>query len=127
MPRVIGGQGSPLPELKVFRTTQPGVTIGTVAICTRDRISAPTAISMMTSDWSFLAYNENISRTIIQGHVLTLQRNECLGQMEGDWILFIDDDMTWQPDAIRKLISAQRRVDADIIGGLCFQRGEPFQ
>lgn len=115
-------------ELTMFKVYEPGQTaVGTIAICTRDRVSAGTAISWLMSDYSFLGPGECVSRFIIQGHVLTMQRNECLKRMEGDWLIFIDDDMTWQPSAISTLVETQRSLDLDIVGGLCFQRGAPFQ
>jgi hypothetical protein len=76
---------------------------------------------------SFLAPGENIGVYITQGHVLTLQRNECIRNMQGDWIIFIDDDMTFQPDAIRRLIQTAQEHDLDMVGALCFQRGDPYQ
>jgi len=115
-------------ELTMYRANEPGKTaVGTIAMCTRDKVSAATAISWLMSDYSFLGPDEYVGRFIIQGHVLTMQRNECLKRMEGDWILFIDDDMTWQPSAVKTLVETQREFDLDIVGGLCFQRGAPYQ
>lgn len=96
---------------------------GTIAMCTRDSIKAQTAISWLMSDLTFLDSDQYVKRFIVQGHVLVAQRNECVARMEGDWILFIDDDMVWQPSAIREIIETQRKFDLDIVGGLCFQRG----
>jgi hypothetical protein len=97
-------------------------------MCTRDKIAAGTVISWIMSDRnSFLSPGQNIGQIIIQGHVLTLQRNECVQRMQGDWIIFVDDDMTWQPDAFRRLIETQQKYDLDMVGALCFQRGAPYQ
>ena len=117
------------PELEIFRAkSNSGQTVGTIAMCTRDKVSAGTVVSWLMSDRSsFLKENENIGMFIIQGHVLTLQRNESVARMDGDWIIFVDDDMTWQPDAFRRLIEAQQKYDADMIGALCFQRSAPYQ
>jgi hypothetical protein len=112
----------------LLRANQPGTPVGTIAICTRDSISAPTAISwMMMDNSSFLLPGEYVGRFIVQGHILPMQRNECLQRMEGEWILFIDDDMTFQPDAVSTLVKTANDFDLDIVGGLCFQRGAPFQ
>lgn len=128
MPKTIRVADPTAPEIQIYRAQREGNTIGTIAMCTRDKISAGTAISWIMSDrQSFLGEGENIGQFIIQGHVLTLQRNECIRNMDGDWIIFIDDDMTWQPDAIRRLVETQRKFDLDMVGGLCFQRGEPYQ
>lgn len=101
--------------------------VGTIAMVTRDNVSAQTAISMQMADMSFLGPGEYVKKYIIQGNVLVFQRNECIGRMDGDWILFIDSDMSWQPGAIKTLVETQRKFDLDIVGGLCFQRGDPYQ
>lgn len=119
------------PEMTVYKLNEdPKVKtrpVGTIAMCTRDSITAPTAISWMMTDYSFLAPHEYVGRHIVQGHVLVAQRNECVARMEGDWILFIDDDMVWQPDAIKNLVETRDKYDLDMVGALCFQRGEPYQ
>ena len=128
MPKQIRVKDPTAPVLDVYRSTSGGgETVGTIAMCTRDRIHSATAISWLQTDYSFLGPGENVNRLIVQGHVLTLQRNECIQRMQGDWIIFIDDDMAWQPDAIRRLVEAQKAWDADMVGALCFQRGDPFQ
>lgn len=129
MPKTLRVSDPTAPRIEVFAAQREGVPIGTIAMCTRDRISAGTAISWLLSDrMSFLASPEEfVAQYIIQGHVLTLQRNECIQRMQGDWIIFIDDDMTFQPDAIRRLVETQRKYDFDMVGGLCFQRGDPYQ
>jgi hypothetical protein len=128
MPKTIRVNDPTAPELQIFQSHREGKTVGTLAMCTRDRISAGTFISWLMSDRaSFLGPDENVGIFVIQGHVLTLQRNECIRNMQGDWIIFIDDDMTFQPDAIRRLIDTQREHDLDMVGALCFQRGEPHQ
>jgi hypothetical protein len=128
VPKTIRVADPTAPEITVYRAEQKGKTVGTIAMCTRDRISAGSAISWLMADrHSFVAPDENISQFIIQGHVLTLQRNECVQRMEGDWIIFVDDDMTFQPDAIKRLVETQRKFDLDMVGGLCFQRSEPYQ
>ena len=128
MPKQIRVADPTAPILDIYRSNTGGEkTVGTIAMCTRDRIHAATAISWLQTDYSFLGPGENVSRMIVQGHVLTLQRNQCVQRMEGDWILFVDDDMAWQPDAIRRLVESQKQWDVDMVGGLCFQRGDPFQ
>ena len=101
--------------------------VGTIAMCARDDVKSLTAISWLMSDYGFLAPDEYVGRFIITGNMLTMQRNECVHRMEGDWILFIDDDMTWQPKHIAQIVESQRRTGADVVGGLCFQRTAPYQ
>jgi hypothetical protein len=100
---------------------------GTIAMCTRDDVKAVTAMSWLLTDDSFLRPNEYLGKFIITGNLLVEQRNQCVQRMDGDWILFIDDDMTWQPDAVRRIVETQESTGADIVGGLCFQRSSPHQ
>lgn len=100
---------------------------GTIAICTRDEVKAATATSWLMVDYSFLRQGEYVARYFVQGNLLANQRNQCIAEMDGDWLLFIDDDMTFQPDAVRRLVETAQETGADIVGGLCFQRGAPYQ
>jgi len=101
--------------------------VGTIAMVTRDHVAAPTAISWLMTDMSFLKPGELLQRYIVQGNVLVFQRNECINRMDGDWILFIDSDMVWQPGDIKTLVETREKFDLDIVSGLCFQRTAPFQ
>lgn len=118
-------------EMRVLEThedrQQDQVCVGTIAMVTRDTVAAPTAISWMMSDQSFLGPDQWIKKFIVQGNVLVFQRNQCIWNMEGDWILFIDSDMSFQPSAVSTLVLTRQKFDLDIIGGLCFQRTDPFQ
>lgn len=128
MPRIVALDDAGT-ELTVFGTKSPEGydTIGTIAFPVRDNINAATATAMFHTDWSFLEPGQRIDHFIIQGNLLALQRNEAVQRMQGDWLLFIDDDMVWQPDAIGRLIAARNEIDADIIGALCFRRSPPHQ
>jgi len=101
--------------------------VGTIAWVTRDNVSAATAISMMMLDTTWLKPGEYIKKYIIVGNILTFQRNACIWDMEGDWLLFIDADMAWQPNAIKTLVESQQKWDLDIVSALCFQRAAPYQ
>lgn len=120
-------------EMKVLRITEPQDAVdgqrcvGTIAMVTRDVVAAQTAISWLMDDRSYLGPGEYVRRYIIQGNVLVHQRNECIQKMEGDWILFLDSDMVFQPGAVRTLLETQAKFDLDMVGGLCFQRSEPYQ
>jgi len=103
---------------------------GTIALCTRDHLNAATATSLWTTDYRFVPQGKYVNRVVVQGSILTLQRNECLKRMEGDWILFIDDDMVWQPLDIGRLVASWQEVQGQmdvpvIMGGLCFRRTPP--
>src|SRR6185295_18211153 len=64
---------------------------------------------------------------VVEGSILPSQRNELVQRMQGDWILFIDADMSFRPDAIGRLVKVREEHDLDIVGGLCFQRKAPHQ
>lgn len=43
-----------------------------------------------------------------------------LDQSEAEWLLFIDSDMGFDPDAVELLLAAADPVNAPVIGALCF-------
>ena len=123
---------TPTATVKVFTSdlSKPGHNVGTVAMCVRDHVAAQTFMSALTNDWRFLK-GDAAKWLTVQGSMLVLQRNECLKQMEGDWILFIDDDMVWNPQAIGQLVTSweevQKQFDEPVImGGLCHRREAPY-
>ena len=118
--------GTEMGVLEIHENLPPGSRcVGTIAMVTRDWVAAPTTISWMMDDRSYLGPGEHSQRYIIQGNVLVHQRNECINKMDGDWILFIDSDMVFQPGAVKTLVETQKKFDLDIVGGLCFQRTPP--
>jgi len=116
-------------EMTVLQGNVPGAKcVGTIAMCTRDNVSAQTAISWMMDDrMAYLKPGEFALRYIVQGNVLVHQRNQCVRDMDGEWLLFIDSDMVFQPKAIMDIIATREKYDFDILGGLCHQRMEPYQ
>ena len=128
MPKIVRLEEAPTDAGSTAYTMRgEGTPIGTIAIITRDHISAAAATSLMMLDYSWLPKSMSISRIIIQGGILTMQRNEAVQRMEGEWLLFIDDDMVFPPDSVGKLMEVQRQHDFDILGGLCFCRRPPHQ
>ena len=127
MVKIVSLDKAPTTNLRVFGSETEGEIIGTVAIPVRDHINAATATAMFHTDWSFLPSGKRIDHFIVQGNLLTLQRNESVQRMHGDWLLFIDDDMVWEPDAIGRLLAARDEIDADIMGALTYRRSAPHQ
>jgi len=102
--------------------------VGTVGIPCRDFLNTDTALSIYATDWSGLP----VDFLLHKGNVLTLQRNSLVQRMRGDWLLFIDDDMVWEPDAIKRLVQSLKDLreagkEPDVLGALCFRRQAPFQ
>lgn len=105
------------------------VCAGTLAIPMLDRMPAESVMSLVGTDWTWLPENQYIKGPmIIHGSsVLTSVRNEAVQRLEGDVLVFCDDDMVWKPDAIKRLVQTREEYDLDMLGALCFRRGEPFQ
>jgi GT2 family glycosyltransferase len=101
--------------------------VGTVAMPIRDSINAQTMMSLMQTDWP-----GQVDKLWARGNLLALQRNHLVGRMRGEWILFIDDDMTWEPDAVKRLVETkdtleEQGLEPDVVGALCFSRSIPHQ
>lgn len=120
---------APDSTLELFKLRDVGESIGTICIPVRDHLSTFTTSSLMMTDLSrsWVPEGKSVYRTLIQGGILTLQRNQAIQRMEGDWIVFIDDDMVWEPDAVKRLVQAREEHDLDMLGALCFRRTSPFQ
>jgi len=114
--------------MQLFKITYPGQVIGTICFPVRDHLAAATVTALIGTDLrSWLPEGATVSHQIIQGNNLVLSRNEAVQRMQGDWLVFIDDDMVWQPDAVKNLVTTALEEDLDILGGLCFRRSAPFQ
>jgi hypothetical protein len=105
--------------------------IGTIALPTRDHIAAPTIVSLLMSDFRWTG-GRPVTRVIVQGSQLPMQRNECVQNMQGDWLIFIDDDMTFGETAIGDLVATYHQIKEQvkepvIVGGLCVRRAYPHQ
>lgn len=127
MPEIVRLEDAPGSSLQLFSGHRNGDPIGTIAVPTRDKVSAQLFISLMNTDWSFLPPDRTVHWSVIQGSILTSQRNELVQRMQGEWILFIDSDMSFDPTAVGRLVASREEGDYDILGGLCFQRVAPYQ
>ncbi len=56
------------------------------------------------------------------GSDVAAARNQACEQADGDWVWFIDDDHTFDPDIIHQLLAR----DVDIVTPLCLRRSQPF-
>lgn len=45
---------------------------------------------------------------------------DAFGQTDADWLLMIDDDMTFEPDMLDRLLAVADERTAPVVGGLCF-------
>ena len=129
MPKIVETPFAPLVAIEAIegRSSQERQVLGTIALPMRDHVNAQTLGSLIQTKWP-----EPTDKLINQGSVLTVQRNSMVQRMRGDWLLFIDDDMVWEPDAVQRMIDGwheleEQGIHADVYGGLCFRRGAPFQ
>jgi glycosyltransferase involved in cell wall biosynthesis len=124
-PRIVSLETSPTTDVTVFSSEDDRRAVGSITMVVRDHLNAATATSLLHTDWTFLEPGTYIDRNIVQGNLLTLQRNEAVQRMRGDWLLFIDDDMVWKPDAIGRLVKSAEELQADILGALTYRRSAP--
>lgn len=126
MPEVVRLEKQPQPDMELYSVRREGEPLGTITIPTRDHLNAATVTSLVTTDFRWLPKGTTVDHQIIQGSILTSQRNEAVQRMRGDWLLMIDDDMVWKPDAVGRLVDRREEFDLDMVGGLCFRRSEPY-
>lgn len=116
--------------LNVWSETHPD-SVGTIAMPLRDHITAATHTSFMKADYRWTD-GKPITKLYVQGSQLPLQRNEAVLRMQGGWLLFVDDDMSFDKDAIGQLVSSYHRIKEEVsepvmVGGLCVRRYPPYQ
>jgi len=69
----------------------------------------------------------NVKLVMNYGSAVTQARNNIVKQMEGDWIMFIDSDMTFPPDAITKMIQNIQDKNVDICTAVCYRKVPNFE
>lgn len=127
MPKVVRtDDGAPKLNLYSVPADEPA---GTIGIPVRDHLNASTVTALITTALTpgSLQGDRSVDVNIVQGSILTAQRNLLVQRMRGDWLLFIDDDMVWQPQDLVRIIELRAQFDLDVLGGLCFQRSAPYQ
>lgn len=105
---------------------------GVIAVTTYGPIRAETAASLL----EMRAFAEgkglkNIHWTFVYGNLVDKTRNEAVQALlasQGQWLWFIDADMQFAPDLIEHMLLCAfgTHQDADIVGGWCPLRGEPY-
>lgn len=116
------------PTIDIYTHRSAMEPSGTIGMPVRDHINAATMVSLATTALSpgWLQQEQPVDFNICQGNVLTMQRNDLVQRMRGDWLLFIDDDMVWQPDQLSRLIKTRDEHDFDMLGAVCFRRATPY-
>ena len=114
-------------EIQFTGVLSPDEPQGTVAMPVRDHMNMETVRSILLTDWP-----RPIDQIFAGGNLLTLQRNNLVNRMRGEWILFIDDDMVWRPDAVKGLLAGREELrsmghEPDVYGAICYKRAAPHQ
>lgn len=87
---------------------------GTIGIPHLDMIHADFVHSLT----NLTTHHKNIMLSYVKGSLVMKARNDIVEGIKGDWVLFIDSDMTFSPDSLKKLLAH----DVDIVSGLCFRK-----
>lgn len=82
-----------------------------------DDVSRPRRrIVNIMQEWS--SANVSSARNTVTARFLDTRTGD--GRTVGDWLLWIDADMQWEPDAVDYLMETADPVERPIVGGLCF-------
>lgn len=76
----------------------------------------PRRIVNIMQEWS--SANVSDARNRVTARFLDARTAD--GATVGDWLLWVDADMQWSPDALDKLMESADPVERPIVGGLCF-------
>lgn len=63
------------------------------------------------------------------GSLVYNARNELARQAiksEADWVLWLDSDMVFEPDLLKKMLKVCKENNIDFLTGLCFRRKPPY-
>lgn len=126
-PQVVKLERAPGTTIEYLVADRGDDVLGTMAVPVRGDVSPQTVISLLMTDFSWMPPGKTVHHHLVKGNILTSLRNEVVQRMQGDWVLYVDADMTWQPDAVHRLVAEREKYDLDILGGLCFRRYPPFQ
>lgn len=95
-----------------------------IAVPSMDQVPAPFAASLATL--------QKADDTIVAFQVSSLvytARNELAAtaiRLEADFILWLDSDMVFEPDTLKRLLGDYKAGKGDIISGIYFRRVPPF-
>lgn len=69
----------------------------------------------------------NVEIMHVYGSQIPKARNDIVKDMKGEWLVFIDSDMTFPSDSVQKLIEKAKREDVDIVGAPCFRKVPSYE
>lgn len=101
------------------------ISPGQVSACFTESLIG-TVLTGYREGWLANILQEHSSANVSSARNAVTQR--FLDIEVGEWLLWIDSDMQWHPDAVKELLDSARRERAPIVGGLCFgmMDGRPY-
>ena len=85
-------------------------------VAARDLGQRPRRIVNVLQEWS--SANVSSARNTVTARFLDTRTPE--GATVGDWLLWVDADMQWEPSALDLLMESAHPTERPIVGGLCF-------
>lgn len=85
-------------------------------VAASDMGQRPRRIVNILQEWS--SANVSGARNTVTERFLDMRTPG--GATIGDWLLWVDSDMQWEPDAVEYLMESADPVERPIVGGLCF-------
>lgn len=85
-------------------------------VAARDLGERPRRIVNIMQEWS--SANVSAARNTVTARFLDTRTAD--GSTVGDWLLWVDADMQWEPSALDLLMESAHPTDRPIVGGLCF-------
>lgn len=76
----------------------------------------PRRIVNILQEWS----SANVSDARNKVTARFLDTRTPAGETVGDWLLWVDSDMQWEPEALDLLLESAHPTERPIVGGLCF-------
>ena len=85
-------------------------------VAARDLGERPRRIVNIMQEWS--SANVSAARNTVTARFLDTRAAD--GSTVGDWLLWVDADMQWEPSALDLLMESAHPTERPIVGGLCF-------
>ena len=85
-------------------------------VAARDLGERPRHIVNIMQEWS--SANVSAARNTVTARFLDTRTAD--GSTVGDWLLWVDADMQWEPSALDLLMESAHPTERPIVGGLCF-------
>jgi len=79
------------------------------------------------TDFISLKGLENVKVSHVYGSQIAKARNDIVATMSGEWLVFIDSDMTFPSDSLERLIEDAKREDVDIVGAPCYRKVPKYE